>query len=108
MAIVYISHKLDELLQIGDAFTVLRDGILVAETTSTDISLNWIVEKMVGRRADSLFKHSDHTVEREVLRVEDLTLPRVGGGFIVDHVSFTLHAGEVVGIYGLMGAGIPN
>ena len=105
VAIVYISHKLDELLQIGDAFTVLRDGMLVAETTSTDISLNWIVEKMVGRRADSLFKHSDHTVEREVLRVEDLTLPRVGGGFIVDHVSFTLHAGEVVGIYGLMGAG---
>lgn len=105
VAIVYISHKLDELLQIGDVFTVLRDGLLVAETTAKDVSLNWIVEKMVGRRADSLFTHSDHTLEREVLRVENVSLPRVGGGFVVDHVSFTLRAGEVVGIYGLMGAG---
>ena len=105
VSIVYISHKLDELLHIGDTFTVLRDGMLVAEAPAADISLNWIVEKMVGRRADSLFTHSDHTLEQEVLRVEDLTLPRVGGGYVVDHVSFTLHAGEVVGIYGLMGAG---
>lgn len=105
VTIVYISHKLDELLRIGDTFTVLRDGMLVAEAPAADVSLNWIVEKMVGRRADSLFTHSDHTLEQEVLRVEDLTLPRVGGGYVIDHVSLTLHAGEVVGIYGLMGAG---
>jgi erythritol transport system ATP-binding protein len=105
VAIVYISHKLDELLQIGDYFTVLRDGQLVAEAPAGKVNLNWIVENMVGRRADSLFKHSNHTLKEEVLRVENLTLPRVGGGFVVDHVSFNLHAGEVVGIYGLMGAG---
>jgi erythritol transport system ATP-binding protein len=105
VAIVYISHKLDELLQIGDYFTVLRDGQLVAEAPQGDVSLSWIVHSMVGRQADSLFKHSDHTIKQEVLRVEDITLPRVGGGFVVDHVSFHLHAGEVVGIYGLMGAG---
>ncbi len=105
VAIVYISHKLDELLQIGDYFTVLRDGALVAETHAGAINLNWIVEKMVGRRADSLFKHSEHKIEQEILQVNDLTLPRVGGGYVVDHVSFSLRAGEVVGIYGLMGAG---
>jgi erythritol transport system ATP-binding protein len=105
VAIVYISHKLDELLNIGDYFTVLRDGQLVAEAPAGDVSLNWIVKNMVGRRADSLFKHSDHTLQQEILRVENLTLPRVSGGFVVDHVSFSLHAGEVVGIYGLMGAG---
>jgi erythritol transport system ATP-binding protein len=105
VAIVYISHKLDELLQIGDTFTVLRDGQLVAEAPREAIDLNWIVEKMVGRRPESLFQHTDHTLQDEVLRVENLALPRVGGGFVVDHVSFSLRAGEVVGIYGLMGAG---
>jgi len=105
VAIVYISHKLDELLHIGDYFTVLRDGQLVAEAPESDVNLSWIVHSMVGRDADSLFKHSDHAIKQEVLRVDDLTLPRVGGGFVVDHVSFRLHAGEVVGIYGLMGAG---
>jgi erythritol transport system ATP-binding protein len=105
VAIVYISHKLDELLHIGDYFTVLRDGRLVAEAPESDVSLSWIVHNMVGREADSLFKHTDHAIQQEVLRVDDVTLPRVGGGFVVDHVSFRLHAGEVVGIYGLMGAG---
>ena len=105
VSIVYISHKLDELLQIGDYFTVLRDGMLVAEAPRDAVNLNWIVENMVGRRADSLFKHTEHDVRQEVLRVENLSLPRVGGGYVVDHVSFNLHAGEVVGIYGLMGAG---
>jgi erythritol transport system ATP-binding protein len=69
VAIVYISHKLDELLQIGDYFTVLRDGQLVAEAPAGAVSLNWIVENMVGRRADSLFKHSDHTLQQEILVV---------------------------------------
>ncbi|MBI1259512.1 MAG: ATP-binding cassette domain-containing protein, partial [Chloroflexi bacterium] len=55
VSIVYISHKLDELLQIGDTFTVLRDGHLVGEAQASEVSLNWIVEKMVGRRPQSLF-----------------------------------------------------
>ena len=51
VSIVYISHKLDELLQIGDYFTVLRDGHLVGEAPADQVNLNWIVQKMVGRRA---------------------------------------------------------
>lgn len=105
VAIVYISHKLDELLDIGDYFTVLRDGQLIDEAPAKDVSLNWIVEKMVGRRTEALYKSSDHQAGEEVLKVLDLTLPRVGGGYVVDHINFSLHAGEVVGIYGLMGAG---
>lgn len=105
VSIVYISHKLDELLQIGDYFTVLRDGHLVGEAPANEVNLSWIVQKMVGRNPESLFTRDDHTAKEEILRVEDMTLPRAGGGYVVDHVSFSLHGGEILGIYGLMGAG---
>lgn len=105
VSIVYISHKLDELLRIGDYFTILRDGKLVAEAPASNVSLSWIVEKMVGRKPESLFSSDEHEATEELLRVENLTLPRVGGGFMLDKVSFSLHAGEILGIYGLMGAG---
>jgi erythritol transport system ATP-binding protein len=105
VSIVYISHKLDELLRIGDYFTVLRDGKLVAEAPSQDVSLSWIVEKMVGRKPELLFARDEHKATQELLRVENLTLPRIGGGFLLDRVSFSLRAGEILGIYGLMGAG---
>ncbi|MBK8033994.1 MAG: sugar ABC transporter ATP-binding protein [Chloroflexi bacterium] len=105
VSIVYISHKLDELLQIGDYFTVLRDGHLVAEAPASDVSLNWIVEKMVGRRPEALFHRSDHAATKDLLRVDNLSLPRSGGGYVVDHVSFSVRSGEILGIYGLMGAG---
>ncbi len=105
VSIVYISHKLDELLQIGDYFTVLRDGLLVAEAPAGDVSLNWIVEKMVGRRPEALFHRSEHAATKDLLRVDNLSLPRSGGGYVVDHVSFSVRSGEVLGIYGLMGAG---
>lgn len=106
VAIVYISHKLEELLQIGDYVTVLRDGRLQAEMPAAEINLAWIVEKMVGRdMAGSFFPNHDHEIGDELMRVEDVTLPRLGGGYTLNHVSFTLHKGEILGIYGLMGAG---
>jgi erythritol transport system ATP-binding protein len=105
VSIIYISHKLDELLAIGDYVTILRDGHLVETARAQDISVPWIIEKMVGKRQDALFSRQDRTIGDVLLRVEDLTLPRPGGGYIVDHVSFSLHAGEILGLYGLMGAG---
>ncbi len=105
VSIVYISHKLDELLHIGDTFTVLRDGQLVAEAPADQVTLNWIVEKMVGRRPEALFQRAEHAAANDLLRVENLSLPRSGGGLVVDHVSFSVRSGEILGIYGLMGAG---
>ncbi len=105
VSIIYISHKLDELLQIGDFVTVLRDGKLVAEEAAENIDVSWIIEKMVGRNPASLFTRGEHAIGETLLRVENLTLPRVGGGYVVDHVSFDLHKGEILGFYGLMGAG---
>ncbi len=107
VSIIYISHKLEELMQIGDYLTVLRDGRLQAEARVQDVALPWIIEKMVGRDAGTLFRKQTHEIgaDSELLRVENMTLPRPGGGHYVDNVSFTLRKGEILGIYGLMGAG---
>ncbi len=105
VSIIYISHKLDELLQIGDYVTILRDGKLVAERPADAIDVPWIIEQMVGRNPAALFHGAQHTIGAELLRVENLTLSRQRGGYTLDQISFTLHQGEILGLYGLMGAG---
>ena len=105
VSIVYISHKLEELLQVGDRITVLRDGRVVAHAEAGDVDVPWIIQQMVGRSAASLFSRSERQTGETLLRVVDVTLPRLGGGYLLDHVSLQLHAGEILGLYGLMGAG---
>lgn len=104
VAIVYISHRLEEVLEIGDYVTVLRDGRLVEEAPADVVDVPWIIEKMVGKDPAELFEGREAQIGEERLRVEDLCLIR-SGGYVVDHVSFAVRAGEVLGIYGLMGAG---
>ncbi|CAB1061043.1 ABC transporter, ATP-binding protein KPN_00598 [Olavius sp. associated proteobacterium Delta 1] len=105
VSIIYISHRLEELAQIGDHITVLRDGFLVQEARMADIDIPWIISNMVGEAADRKLSHTSQSTSEEVLRVENLRLPRVGGGFTLDHLTFHLKKGEILGIYGLMGAG---
>jgi erythritol transport system ATP-binding protein len=107
VSIVYISHKLEEILQIGDYVTVLRDGKLVAEAPMEQVSLKWMVGKMVGRDTSAIYKPVEHDIGAEILRVQDLTLSHASKaqGHLLDHVSFSLHKGEILGIYGLMGSG---
>lgn len=105
VAIIYISHKLEELLQIGDYITVLRDGRKVAEEEGKNVDVPWMIEEMVGRELAALFTHKERQLGDVLLKVEDLTLPRSGGGYRLDHISFELREGEVLGFYGLMGAG---
>ncbi len=105
VSIIYISHRLEELVRIGDYITVLRDGAMEAEAPMGDIDVPWIIDRMVG---DSTVKthHSETDVRGGVvLEVDSASLPRPGGGWTVDHVSFSLHAGEIIGVYGLMGGG---
>lgn len=105
VSIIYISHKLEEITQIGDYVTVLRDGKLVGEEQVANIDVPWIIQSMVGKDPAKLFTKEQAEAGEELLRIENLTLPSRAGGFAVDHVSLTLHKGEVIGIYGLMGAG---
>ena len=107
ISIVYISHRLEELMRIGDFVTIFRDGKLVAEAAVKDIDVPWIVKQMVGE-GKSYPKRAipvDWSTREKVLEVKDLTLPKSGGGYLLNKVSFSLHRGEVLGIYGLLGAG---
>jgi erythritol transport system ATP-binding protein len=105
VSIIYISHKLEELLQIGDHITVLRDGHKVADEAASNVSVPWMIEKMVGRNPAALFTRRERQLGDVLLKVEDLTLPRLGGGYVLDHVSFEMRESEILGFYGLMGAG---
>lgn len=105
VAIVYISHRLEELIRIGDYITVLRDGHITGQEQMKNVDTQWIVRQMIGSDAKDFSKPDDHKPGDEVFRVESMSLPRDTGGMAVDDVSLTLKAGEILGIYGLMGAG---
>jgi erythritol transport system ATP-binding protein len=107
VAIVYISHHLEEALEIADHVVVFRDGELVAEAEASEVNARWIVEKMVGRSPDELFPAEHAEIGGELLEVEDLVVadPANPGRLSVDDVSLTVRSGEIVGLYGLMGAG---
>lgn len=105
VAIVYISHRLEELMRIGDYITVLRDGQITGQAMVRDIDTKWIVRSMIGSDAKDFARALDHTLGGEAFRAEEISLPRRTGGLAVDHVSLSVRAGEILGIYGLMGAG---
>jgi len=105
VAIVYISHRLEELMRIGDYITVLKDGQITGHAMVKDIDTRWIVRSMIGSDAKDFAKEVDHEMGAEVFRTQDICLPRAQGGYAVDHVSLGVRKGEILGIYGLMGAG---
>ena len=107
ISIVYISHRLEEIMQIGDYVTILRDGRFVAASAVKDIDISWIVKQMVGKGKVYPQRKTavDWSQREKVLEVENLTLPKKGGGYLLDAVSFDLRKGEILGIYGLMGSG---
>jgi erythritol transport system ATP-binding protein len=105
VAIVYISHRLDELLAIADQVTVLRDGRVVGGGTADRVDVRWIVKHMTGREEASGPRVSRAPAGRTILAVDDLRLPQKPGRSALRGVSFELRSGEVLGLYGLMGAG---
>lgn len=115
VAIVYISHRLEELITIADAVTVLRDGRVAGHALTSEVSVPWIVERMTGgttaarpsRAAATTHESGRDTAPAPtpVLQVRGLTLPPRPGRTALDAVDLSLRKGEVVGIYALMGAG---
>jgi ribose transport system ATP-binding protein len=98
-AIAYISHKLDELFKIADTYTVLRDGKTIESGEIKNVSKDILVSKMVGRDLVISHKKSTPSVSEELLKVEKLNYKK---GL---DISFSLKKGEILGIFGIMGAG---
>lgn len=103
-AIIYISHRFEEILEIGDYITVLRDGKLISTALVKDIDIHWIVREMTGEE-ESVPPPREKREGDVLLEVNHLRLPNFSGGFKLNNVSFKLRKGEILGIYGLMGAG---
>jgi len=100
VGVIFVSHRLEEVLRIGDRATILRDGSRIATVSLGDTSLDDLIQMIVGRYLNDKFPKNGVKIGAEILRVEGLT--RQGA---VESVSFSLHAGEVLGITGLIGAG---
>lgn len=107
VSIVYISHHLEEALEITDHAVVLRDGSVTAFAPRAEIDLEWIVRNMVGDNFDLGSPPDAQSSGEPVLSIENITVPDPNGSSfaLVDNFSLDLHAGEIVCIYGLMGAG---
>ena len=104
---LYISHKMDEIFNISALVSVLRDGEYISTYNTAETNSDKIIEDMVGRKIDVLYPKQQAEIGEEILRVEDLCVPHpyMKDRNIVDHVSFTLRKGEILGIAGLVGAG---
>ena len=120
VGLVYITHKFEELVHICDEVTVMRDGRVVGAAPFAELNRDTIVRMMAGREAAEpalvgarsggvprAATSAVQTVSAELLRAEGVSLPGEGAGrgMLVDNVSFTLHRGEVLGVFGLVGAG---
>ncbi len=98
-AIIFISHRMGEIFEIGDRVAVMRDGSLINIHAVEEITEEQLVKEMLGRVLSKTFPKREFAIGEEILRVEELSNEKV------DHISFTLHRGEVLGLGGLVGAG---
>jgi len=100
MGIIYITHRMEELRTLGDCVTVLRDGETVFQGQMREVTTPDLIHHMVGRPLESIYRREPIPPGRELLRVEGLS--RRGS---LHNISLRLHAGEIVGLAGLVGAG---
>jgi len=107
VAIAYITHKLEELIRIGDDAVVMRDGRLIGAAPLKDLDHDGIVQMMVGREMKELMARKTATPGDEALRVENLSLAHSErpGSLLLRGIDLRVRRGEVLGIFGLMGAG---
>ncbi len=100
VTVIYISHFLEEVQEIADEFTVLRDGVSVASGDMSQTTTSQIIAHMVGRPLDEMFPRVPHSLGDVLFTAAQVTRPPK-----VHKVSLTLHQGEILGIAGLVGAG---
>lgn len=99
-AILFISHKFDEIFRIADRYTVFRDGQFVAEGQMAEVTEAALVQMMVGRAVDQIYPKRPAEIGPPVLTVAGYSHPTE-----FEDIGFTLHRGEILGFYGLVGAG---
>jgi ribose transport system ATP-binding protein len=106
IAVVYISHFIEEVKQVSDRFVVLRDGRNAGDGVTAEVSADKIVNLMVGRTLDDLYPRSARAAGEPVLEAVDFApMSRTRAEKGVGSATFTLHRGEIIGIAGLLGAG---
>jgi inositol transport system ATP-binding protein len=103
IGIVYITHKMNELFEIADEFSVFRDGRYIGTHASTDVTRDDIIRMMVGREITQMFPKEEVPIGNTVLSVQNLNLKGV-----FHDVSFEVRAGEILGVAGLVGSGRSN
>jgi len=103
IGIVYITHKMSELFEIADEFSVFRDGKYIGSHAASDVTRDDIIRMMVGREITQMFPKEDVPIGDVVLSVKNLTLKDV-----FEDVSFDVRAGEILGVAGLVGSGRSN
>ena len=100
ISIIYISHKLEEIFKIADSITILRDGNYIDTKALSEVSYDELVSMMVGREYSGEYPRSGYSGGPEALRVEHLSSPG-----LFEDINFSVHKGEVLGFYGLIGSG---
>jgi ribose transport system ATP-binding protein len=105
MAIIYISHRMDEIFSIAQRITVLRDGRWVGTLPTSQLDRNQLIQMMVGRELRELYPSSQRDYGQTILRVENLDVQRYATKQPLEQITFSLQAGEIVGLAGLLGAG---
>lgn len=103
--LIYISHKLDEVFAIADEVVIMRDGVIVGSGPVNKFSYDDLVRLMVGRSVDKFYVKEKATLGSDMFEVRDLSVRDEKGKSLVKSVSFSVKSGEVLGIYGLIGAG---
>ena len=107
ITIILITHKMDEVFTLCDRLTILRNGETVSSHKISEIKLNEVVTKMVGRSLSAIYPKKEVAIGDEILRVENLTIkhPFTNSKNIVENISFVLHQSEILALEGLVGSG---
>jgi ribose transport system ATP-binding protein len=100
VSVIYISHRLDEIFKVADMITVIKDGTITGTVVPTDVTTDDVISMMIGRKLTTMFPKRESRIGKEIFRVEGLNRGRK-----VKNVSFSVRAGEVLGIAGLVGSG---
>ena len=104
---IYISHKIKEVMYLANRVTVLRDGCHVCTNDIGEVTVDSLVENMVNRKIGNMYPKEEAIIGDEMLRIEDLVVPHPfnPGKNVVDHISFDVKKGEILGLVGLVGSG---